>query len=436
MRTVRIAAGIAVLVLTAAVARAGSPEFAYLDETDPAKTEKLLTSLLAKYKTPSSCTGLVKLLRGRWPYPKSSKDRETLDFACPDGKTRQFTVLLPSKYTKAKPTGVLIWLHGAIRQPAPGGGAGEAQMFAPAVEDLGLIVVGPSTFDGVEWGDPACRALVLHALDYVKTHHNVDENRVWIAGDSDGGRGTYAITETFANFFGAAVPVIGAPGGVTRFLNFRNLPWFAINGGKDSIFTIDHVREAVDGMKAAGIHLEWKLVENGAHDPRFFLTYKAEVQAFLKAHPRDPYPKTVEWCVDPSRKDHDGGFPGNTFRWIRIEEAGDSESNATFDDESGLLRGGLPRVLATYDGNRVMLRTRGVKRVTVLVSDQMLDLKKEITVEVNDKVLFRGKVEPDPRAILEEARLFKDRALVFSNRITLDVDAAEVPAEAAEPKDG
>ncbi|HEX5136413.1 MAG TPA: hypothetical protein VFY93_05545 [Planctomycetota bacterium] len=421
----RILAAVGLLV---AVARAGPAELAYVQEPDPAKAEKLLAPLLAKYKTPGACEGLVKLLRGKRSYPAAKKDRETLDFACPDGKTRQFTYILPSKYGHARPAGVLFWLHGAIRQPAPGGGAGEAQMFRPAVEDLGLIVVGPSTYDGVEWGDPACRALVMHALDFVKTRFNVDENRVWIAGDSDGGRGTYATVETFAHFFGAAVPVIGAPGGVTRFLNFRNLPWFAINGGKDTIFTIDHVREAIDGMKAAGVAIEWKLVENGGHDPRFFLTYKDEVVSFLKAHPRDPYPKTVEWCIDPSRET---GFPADTFRWIRIEEAGDSESNAAFDDEGGILGRGLPRVSATRDGNRVTMRTRGVKRVTLLVSDQMLDLKKDVAVTVNDRLLFRGKILPEARAILEEARRFKDRALVFSNRITLDVDAEAVPGEPA-----
>jgi hypothetical protein len=426
MPLLRILATIGILVATA---RAGPAELAYVNEPDPAKADKLLAPLLAKYKTPGACAGLVKLLRGKRSYPPSRKDRETLEFKCPDGKTRQFTYILPAKYGHARPAGVLFWLHGAIRQPAPGGGAGEAQMFRPAVEDLGLIVVGPSTYDGVEWGDPACRALVMHALDHVRTHFNVDENRVWIAGDSDGGRGTYAIAETFAHFFGAAVPVIGAPGGVNCFLNFRNLPWFAINGGKDSIFKIEHVRESIEGMKAAGIPIEWKLIEDGGHDPRFFLTYKDEVQAFLKKHPREPYPKTVEWCVDPSR---DAGFPADTFRWIRIEEAGDSENGASFDDENGILRGGLPRVHATRDGNRVAVKTRGVKRVTVLVSDQMLDLKREVEVTVNDRVLFRGVVEPDARAILEEARRMKDRALVFSNRITLDVDAEAVPEGAPE----
>lgn len=416
-------AGLSMLLFFATAATAAPPEQQYLEEADAGKAAKLLEALLRKYRTPRDCDALVKLLRGKRSYPPGLKDRATIDFACPDGKTRQFTYILPPKHSPARPAGLLVWLHGAIRQPAPGGGAGEAQMFRPAVEDL--IVLGPSTYDGVEWGAPACRALVLHALDWMKARTNVDENRVFLAGDSDGGRGAYAIAETLAHHFGAAVPVIGAPGGVTRFLNLRNLPWFAINGAKDSIFTIDRVRESIEGMRATGIDLEWKLLEEGGHDPRFFLQFREEVRAFLKKHPRDPYPKRIDWCVDPSREDHGGGFPADTFRWIRIEEAGAAERESTFEDDGkGYVSRDLPRVQATRDGNRVEVRTRGVKRVTLLVSDQMLDLAKEIEIVVNERTLFRGTVQGDARAILEEARRMRDRTLVFHNRVTLDVDAA------------
>jgi hypothetical protein len=120
---------------------------------------------------------------------------------------------------------------------------------------------------------------------------------------------------------------------------------------------------------------------------------------------------------------------------VRLEEAGAARHESAFDDAQGLLAGGLPRVRASYEGNRVELRTRGVKRVTVLVSDEMLDLRKDVEVVVNDRTLFRGKVASDARAILEEARRFQDRALVFSNRLTLDVDAEPVPPPGeAEPK--
>jgi hypothetical protein len=438
----RLLVAAAVVVAAAAVTPTGptdaapsSPEFRYVDEEDAAVAAKLLDPLLKKYAGPAKCAELVKLLRKR-PYPANLKDTQTLDWACPDGKTRQFTYILPKKYAPANPCGVLVFLHGAIRQPAPGGGAGEAAQIAlPAVRDLDLIVVGPSTYEGVEWGAPGPRALVHHAIDFVKRNFNVDENRVYVAGDSDGGRGTYRIVETEAGALAAAIPVIGSPGGVTRFLNFRNLPWFAINGEADSIFDVAHVREAVDGMKASGIDLTWKLVEKGAHDPFFFVKFKDEVQAFLKAHVREAFPKKVEWALDPSATDPVETGLADTFRWIRIDAAGATTCTTSFEDAStGLLRSDFPRIEAKRDGNRIEVRTSGVAKYTVLVSPDMLDLKKDVEVRTNGKLSFRGKAEPDARAILEEARRFLDRTLLFTARIPVDVDGPEVAdAPAPEP---
>ncbi len=397
-------------------------EFKFVDANDDAEAAKALPALLAKYDTPKKCEKLLRLLRTRRSYPGKMPGRRTLAFLCPDGKTREFTYIAPKRYSRRRPIGLLVFLHGAISQPAPGGGANEAGMFAPAVKDLDLLVVGPSTYERVRWGDPACRALVHHTLVFAKTYFNIDEDRVYIAGDSDGGRGTYATLETAATFVAAAVPVIGAPGGVTRFLNLRNVPIFAINGETDRTFPIDHVRQAWQGMQAAGIDLRTKTIPGEGHDPRFFLKYADEVCAFLKEHPREPYPKAVQWQIDPSREDHGGGFPADTFRWIRIDEAGNAGSRGHFEDGPGsLVRRELPRIEATYEGNSIDVQTHGIKRYTVLVSDEMLDLTKPVVITTNGKASFEGIVEPDAEVILQEARRFKDRKLVFANRITVEV---------------
>ena len=404
-----------------------SPEFKYVDEADDEAAAALLPQLLKKYADPNKCQALLKLLRTKRPYPKKMPQRSTLEYACLDGKTREFTWILPKRYSRTEPCGVLIFLHGAISQPAPGGGANEAAMFSPGVQDLGLIVVGPSTYDRVEWGTPACRGLVHHTLDVLKQYFNVDEDRVFIAGDSDGGRGTYALIETETTFFAAAVPVIGSPGGVTRYANLRNLPIFAINGETDSIFKIDGVRRAVEGMQASGIDLTWKLVEGEGHDPRFFLTYKNDVCAFLKKHPREPFPKLVHWQVDASAGQEALQFPANTIRWLRIGETGSSTSRGEFEDGAGgLIQRDLPRVEGAFKGNRIDVKTRGVKTYTVLISDEMLDLSKEIEIHTNGNLSYRGRVEPDATAILEEARRFKDRRLVWINRVEVTVDAESV----------
>jgi hypothetical protein len=425
-----------------AATRGGSPEawaapstpaeWRYVDEKDGAAAARLLAPLLEKYDTPKKCEDLLKLLRGKRPRPSGLPDQATLEHECLDGKKRQFTYVLPKKFNPSKPTGVLVFLHGAIRQPAPGGGAGEARLFGPAVEALNLIVVGPSTYDGVEWGDPACRELIHHALDHVKRSFFVDENRVYLAGDSDGARGAFATAETAATFFASAAPIIGSPGGVTRFANLRNLPWFAINGGKDSIFDADRVREAVDGMKAAGIDVAWTLLPEAGHDPYLFLKRKEEICDFFAKHPRDPFPKTVHLEVDPEKTGYEAGFPANTMRWVRVEALGSTEHDASFDDGAGL-SGSFARVRARRDGNRIDLETRGVKRLVVLASDAMLDLSKPVEVRANGRLSFRGAVPNDARAILEEARLFKDRTAVFHARIPVDVEAAEAGVAPGDP---
>jgi hypothetical protein len=64
----------------------------------------------------------------------------------------------------------------------------------------------------------------------------------------------------------------------------------------------------------------------------------------------------------------------------------------------------------------------------------MVDLKKDVEVRTNGKLSFLGKVEPDARVILQEARRFLDDSLLFVNRISVDVDAPEfVPPEAPAP---
>lgn len=415
-----------------AVAAALPAEWRYVDAADDAEAEKLLAPLLAKYDGPKKAADLVKLLRGKRPVPAGLPESATIEHVCSDGKSRQVTYVCPKKMNPHKPTGVLVFLHGAVSQKAPGGGAGEARTFGPAVESLGLIVVAPSTYDAVQWGDPACRELVHFALAHVKRSFLVDDDRVYLAGDSDGGRGAYAIAETEATSFAAAAPVIGSPAEVRRPANLKNLPWLAINGEKDTTFPLDHVRPAVEALKAVGVDVDWKVVDGVGHDPFLFVKRKDEVCAFLDKHPRTPWPRTVWVEMDGDAGGYESRFPANTVRWLRIEATGAAEHTGAFEGEPPALQSSsLPLARGTRDGNRLSIDTRGVKTVTVLLSDAMVDFAKDVEVVVNGRTLFRGKPENDARTILEEARRFADRSLVVQSRVTLDVDAPEVASEGA-----
>jgi hypothetical protein len=423
---VLIAAVLAALAAGAAVAHAADynpkshkPEWRYIDATDDAAAAKLLPKLLKKHSGKRKAPRLVKALRKGRPYGSGLGNRKTLSLRCDDGFSREYTWILPSRYSPKKKHGLLVWLHGAISQGPPGGGHHEAANIGKAVDDLGFIKLGPSTHSRKGWGETAVRDHVHRAIDAVKQRFNVDENRIYIAGDSDGGRGAYALIETEATFFAAAVPTIGAPGGVTRFVNLRTMPILAINGAKDGLFKIDQVKTSVTRMKDAGIDIDFRVIEAAGHDAFLFLKQKDVVCGFLKKHVRDPLPKTVDWQVDP-KKEKD--FPANTFRWIRIDAAGDAPANGSFDDFAGIVSPQFGRIRAEKkDGNRVEVTTHRVTKFTVLVSDGMFDLEKEIVIVVNGKEAFKAVVGTDAKVVLSEARRFNDRSLVFNNRISIEV---------------
>jgi poly(3-hydroxybutyrate) depolymerase len=179
--------------------------FRYIDEEDDVRAGAQLEKLLKKYNKPSKCKSLAKTLRRGRPYLAGLSKNETVKVKCADGLERDFTVLVPSKYNPRSKTGLLVFLHGGISQPAPGCGAQSARNSGSAVRGLNFIVIGPSTYGRHEWGEPALRRLIRRALFHAKQRFNVDENRVFIGGSSDGGRGTFAMMETEATFFAAAV---------------------------------------------------------------------------------------------------------------------------------------------------------------------------------------------------------------------------------------
>lgn len=122
----------------------------YIDCEDDAYAGKMAEKLLKKHKGEKKAAKLVKSFKRGRPFIPGLPKQETVKRTCADGIEREFTYYVPSKYTPRKKYGVLIWLHGAIGQSAPGGGAHEARDIGGAIDELEYIKIGPSTFGGHE----------------------------------------------------------------------------------------------------------------------------------------------------------------------------------------------------------------------------------------------------------------------------------------------
>ena len=92
---------------------------------------------------------------------------------------------------------------------------------------------------GAWWSRPA-EDMVLDLLDHTRAQYNVDDNRIFLAGLSNGAIGVYTIGMFYPDRFAGLIPIAGSI--TPRFMNFlinlRNTPIYMIQGAHDPIFPI------------------------------------------------------------------------------------------------------------------------------------------------------------------------------------------------------
>ena len=115
--------------------------------------------------------------------------------------------------------------------------------------------------------EPAQLENLRTILDTVKRTYNVDENRVAVAGVSDGGTGAYYIAMKDTTPYASFLPLNGyilvlrsedLPIGDVFPNNLRNKPFFVVNGGRDPLYPTRIVEPYVLHLKEKGVEVVYK----------------------------------------------------------------------------------------------------------------------------------------------------------------------------------
>lgn len=93
--------------------------------------------------------------------------------------------------------------------------------------------------------------LLMGLIGELKEAYQVDENRVYLMGQSFGGYGTWDLITRHPETFAAAVPMCGA-GSLARAEAIKDLPLLVLHGGADPTVPVSGSREMVDALQAAG----------------------------------------------------------------------------------------------------------------------------------------------------------------------------------------
>jgi len=300
--------------------------------------------------------------------------------------------------------GLLIAMHGGGENA---GDAGSAQGVWAGATSLGLTVVSPQAIKLVSsaWNEELQERFVLNLVDGARRTFDVDPDRVYLAGHSMGGDGSWMLGGRNADRIAAAAPLAGsvmpymAPGKVNRLAtprsdyqglmegvlpNLLHMHYWIYHSADDPNEAVHPDDIAVERLKALQARFPGKYdfhydrAENMKH-----ALPKGGVKPILQwmfRHKRDPHPKDVVWETWWSWKDrlfwlhnrdHAEGWPWRFHAKItgpnRVEVTGTTKPTAgrTAPKEMPL---------------------------TILLAPELFDLDKPLTVVSGGKTLFEGPV--------------------------------------------
>jgi len=302
---------------------------AFFDASDPDERTQAIDELVRSGIGAADVADRLRL--GRTYSDDVERDWAVHYNACTDGVPRPFHVFVPEDYDPAKRYPLLIDLHGAVDHPAYPIEAllSRRALWGPTAAAEDWILVMPHGDEGATWWSETGRANLLSQLASVKRTYNVDENRVFLSGFSDGGSGALWMAAHDPSAWAGFVVTYGHPriAGNGPYQTYpRNLlhrPIRASSGSYDELYPAPEIQLYVDQLLAHGVDIDW-VAHPTTHSLDGVLKERPAVIAFVEEVERDPFPARVIWetsDVAVGRCD-----------WVAIDEIADVGNNVGFKD--------------------------------------------------------------------------------------------------------
>jgi poly(3-hydroxybutyrate) depolymerase len=239
---------------------------------------------------------------------------------CADSVERPWVFRVPASYDPLVATPLLVVLHGGASYPDitedPVGYADESELGSMAVEN-GWIAAFPFAQVEATWWDEVGMANIRAIVRATKRRYNVDDDRVWMAGFSDGASAGFLHAMVAPDDFAAFVALNGHMGVgsldgdlPTYAPNMASSPIYATTTFDDGLYPSSKMRSSIAMARAAGADIFYHEMP-GEHDFDDVAGELPAIGRFLERHPRDPFPSRISW---------EAGSPDfGRCRWFAID---------------------------------------------------------------------------------------------------------------------
>jgi hypothetical protein len=285
-----------------------------------------------------------------------------------DGMTMRW---LEKSFGKIPPGGRSLWitLHGGGNAPAEINDQqwqNQVRLYQPA-EGI-LVAPRAPTNTWNLWHEGHIDPMLTRLIENFTALRGVNPDKVYLTGYSAGGDGVWQLAPRMADRFAAAAMMAGHPNEAS-LEGLRNLPFAIFMGADDGAFD----RNKVASQRTAELARLREADPSGyTHLSRIYPGLghwmngqDAEALPWMARFQRQPWPSKVVWLQDDITHDR--------FYWLKIPDRHAVKSGQ--------------RIVGSVNGQTIRLTGDVPAGTTLRLSDELLDLDREITLLINDREL-------------------------------------------------
>lgn len=259
-----------------------------------------------------SSTELYEYLQG-YIFPESPLPGDSLyqEFnTINDTLQAPFIYYIPPVYDHNSKTPLLVYLHGGVNRPEyleePFQFARENPFLAEA-RRLGWFMLFPLANEATMWWDSTGIKNIKDQIRYMKGLFNIDDDRIYITGFSDGASGSFHLALCNPDLFAAFYPLNGmlsvgsAVSSEPVYLpNLANRHVYAINTDNDKLYPAEEMRKVMQLALDAGADLYYREYWGFGHNFDYADAALPLLITDMQKRCRDPFPSRIYWeCSHP-----------------------------------------------------------------------------------------------------------------------------------------
>lgn len=325
---------------------------------------------------------------------------------------------------------VFLYLHGSgPREHEWANGLRLAKMFQDG-PSMYIVPQIPQEGAWYRWWQRSKQWTWERILRILMSMPEVDKNRIYVFGISEGGYGSQRLASFYADYWAAAGPMAGGEPLINAPVeNLGNVPLSFLTGDKDYMF-YRHLLTKTTGEKLDSMQRlfpnEYKhrveLIPDKGHSIDYTPT-----TPWLAQHKRNAQPRHFIW----ENLEMDG-LKRNAFYNLQVLEETDAyrtryEFTANADNSIDIKVDGV-KYNATWKDPHWGIDMLFSKDLTpaqhgnlrVFLSDQLVDLKKKVTVRINGKQVFCGKVKSSKKTRKLSQELWGDPMRDFKHAVEVN----------------